>query len=70
MAAYTSGDKPHYEYGRYGSPTREAAERKLAVLEGGDELSEAVAARRAAREGMERGDDAWSSMSCARAQKR
>ncbi|UCD28012.1 MAG: aminotransferase class I/II-fold pyridoxal phosphate-dependent enzyme [Planctomycetota bacterium] len=26
----------HYEYGRYGNPTREAAERKLAALEGAD----------------------------------
>jgi cystathionine gamma-synthase len=30
---YTSGKKSHYEYGRYGNPTQEAAEKKLAMLE-------------------------------------
>jgi len=30
---YTSGKKSHYEYGRYGNPTQEAAEKKLALLE-------------------------------------
>jgi len=34
---YTSGRKPHYEYGRYGNPTREAVEKKLAHLEGAEE---------------------------------
>ncbi len=33
---YTSGVKSHYEYGRYGNPTQEAAEKKLAMLEGAD----------------------------------
>lgn len=31
---YTEGKREHYEYGRYGNPTRQAAERKLAELEG------------------------------------
>jgi cystathionine gamma-synthase len=30
---YTAGKKSHYEYGRYGNPTQEAAEKKLAMLE-------------------------------------
>ena len=33
VAEYTSGKKSHYEYGRYGNPTQEAAEKKLAMLE-------------------------------------
>ncbi len=33
---YTSGKKPHYEYGRYGNPTQETAEKKLALLEGAE----------------------------------
>ena len=33
---YTSGIVKHYEYGRYGNPTRQAAEEKLADLEGGE----------------------------------
>lgn len=36
VADYTSGKKPHYEYGRYGNPTQEAAEKKLALLEGAE----------------------------------
>jgi len=36
VADYTSGEKSHYEYGRYGNPTQEAAEKKLAMLEGAD----------------------------------
>jgi cystathionine gamma-synthase len=31
---YITGKKPHYEYGRYGNPTREVASEKLADLEG------------------------------------
>ncbi len=31
---YTSGEQAHYEYGRYGNPTQESAEKKLAMLEG------------------------------------
>jgi len=34
---YTSGKKAHYEYGRYGNPTREAVEEKMAELEGAEE---------------------------------
>lgn len=34
---YTSGKAPHYEYGRYGNPTREAVERKMAELEAAEE---------------------------------
>ncbi len=33
---YTSGKKSHYEYGRYGNPTLEAVEKKLAMLEGSE----------------------------------
>lgn len=33
---YTSGKAAHYEYGRYGNPTREAVETKLAQLEGAE----------------------------------
>ena len=33
VRAYGTGKAPHYEYGRYGNPTREAAEQKLAALE-------------------------------------
>lgn len=36
VLAYGKGQAPHYEYGRYGNPTREAAERKLAALERAD----------------------------------
>jgi cystathionine gamma-synthase len=36
VAKYTSGELSHYEYGRYGNPTQEAAEKKLAMLEGAD----------------------------------
>lgn len=36
VADYTSGKKSHYEYGRYGNPTQEAAEKKLAMLEEAD----------------------------------
>jgi len=35
IKAFTEGKYHHYEYGRYNNPTREAAERKLAALEGG-----------------------------------
>ena len=34
---YTGGEAVHYEYGRYGNPTREAAEKKLADLEGAED---------------------------------
>ncbi len=33
VRAFGQGQSDHYEYGRYGNPTREAAERKLAALE-------------------------------------
>jgi len=33
VQAYGTGKAPHYEYGRYGNPTREAGEIKLAALE-------------------------------------
>jgi cystathionine gamma-synthase len=36
VRAYGQGQAPHYEYGRYGNPTRDAAERKLAALEGAE----------------------------------
>jgi cystathionine gamma-synthase len=36
MVAFASGKVEHYEYGRYGNPTREAAELKLAALEGAE----------------------------------
>ena len=36
VAQYTAGKKSHYEYGRYGNPTQEAAETKLAMLEEAD----------------------------------
>jgi len=36
MVAFANGKVEHYEYGRYGNPTREAAERKLAALEGAE----------------------------------
>lgn len=36
VAEYTSGRRAHYEYGRYGNPTQEAAEKKLAMLEGAE----------------------------------
>ncbi len=34
MVAFAKDEVEHYEYGRYGNPTREAAEVKLAALEG------------------------------------
>ena len=37
VIAYGKNQAPHYEYGRYGNPTREAAERKLAALEGAEQ---------------------------------
>src|SRR5512137_811102 len=36
MVSFANGEIDHYEYGRYGNPTREAAERKLAALEGAE----------------------------------
>ena len=36
MVAFANAQIEHYEYGRYGNPTREAAERKLAGLEGAE----------------------------------
>ncbi len=36
VRAYGRGETPHYEYGRYGNPTREAGEKKLAALEGAE----------------------------------
>ncbi len=33
MLAFGKAEVPHYEYSRYGNPTRQAAERKLAALE-------------------------------------
>jgi cystathionine gamma-synthase len=36
MVAFASGKIEHYEYGRYGNPTRKAAEQKLAALEGAE----------------------------------
>ena len=36
MVAFANGEIDHYEYGRYGNPTREAAELKLAALEGAE----------------------------------
>ena len=36
IKAFIEGKYHHYEYGRYNNPTREAAERKLAALEGGE----------------------------------
>ena len=33
MIAFGKAEVPHYEYSRYGNPTRQAAERKLAALE-------------------------------------
>lgn len=36
MVAFAKGESKHYEYGRYGNPTREAAENKLAALEGAE----------------------------------
>ena len=36
MIAFGNGQVEHYEYGRYGNPTREAAEIKLAALEGAE----------------------------------
>jgi len=36
VRAYGTGKAAHYEYGRYGNPTREAGEIKLAALEGAE----------------------------------
>ena len=36
MVAFANSQIEHYEYGRYGNPTREAAEHKLAALEGAE----------------------------------
>jgi len=36
MVAFAGAQIEHYEYGRYGNPTREAAENKLAGLEGAE----------------------------------
>lgn len=36
MIAFGKSRLPHYEYGRYGNPTRAAAEEKLAALEGAE----------------------------------
>ncbi len=36
MIAFGKNQVEHYEYGRYGNPTRAAAERKLAALEGAE----------------------------------
>ena len=36
MISFADGRIEHYEYGRYGNPTREAAELKLAALEGAE----------------------------------
>jgi cystathionine gamma-synthase len=36
MLAFSRGETKHYEYGRYGNPTREAAESKVAALEGAE----------------------------------
>ena len=36
IKAFGESKLHHYEYGRYNNPTREAAEKKLAALEGGD----------------------------------
>ena len=36
MVDFAGGQIDHYEYGRYGNPTREAAEQKLAALEGAE----------------------------------
>ena len=36
IKSFTEGRLHHYEYGRYNNPTREAAEKKLADLEGGE----------------------------------
>ncbi len=37
IEAYTKGGKERFEYGRYGNPTEQVAERRLAALEGADE---------------------------------
>ena len=36
MISFANGEIDHYEYGRYGNPTRQAAELKLAALEGAE----------------------------------
>jgi cystathionine gamma-synthase len=36
MVAFSKGEMKHYEYSRYGNPTREASEIKLAALEGAE----------------------------------
>ena len=35
--AFKAGEKVNFEYGRYNNPTQQVAERKLAVLDGGEE---------------------------------
>jgi len=37
IASYNAGHIERFEYGRYGNPTQQAAERKLAVLEGAED---------------------------------
>lgn len=37
LKKFIDGKHHHYEYGRYNNPTREAAEKKIAELEGGEE---------------------------------
>ncbi len=36
MVSFANGEIDHYEYGRYGNPTRQAAELKLSALEGAE----------------------------------
>jgi cystathionine gamma-synthase len=36
MVSFANGEIDHFEYGRYGNPTRQAAELKLAALEGAE----------------------------------
>ena len=36
VEAYTAGETPHFEYGRYGNPTQKTAEAKLAALDGAE----------------------------------
>jgi len=37
IAAYTRGGKERFEYGRYGNPTEQVAQRRLAALEGAED---------------------------------
>jgi cystathionine gamma-synthase len=39
IEAYTKHGKARFEYGRYGNPTDQVAERRLAILEGADRKS-------------------------------